>query len=62
MSSVNRTPGILVGMVEKGPRISEGASGLGSQRSIWLGPPQLKIIITRLAFALSAATAPSQGA
>ena len=27
-------------MVEKGPRTSAGASGLGSHISIWLGPPE----------------------
>src|SRR5690242_10933315 len=32
-------PGVRVAMVRYGPRISVEASGLGSQVSIWLGPP-----------------------
>ena len=35
-------PGTLVAMGLKGPRTSAGASGLGSQVSIWLGPPTQK--------------------
>ena len=38
--SENLTPGMVVWMVEKGPRTSAGASGLGSHISIWLGPPE----------------------
>ena len=35
------TPGIRVGMTLKGPRFWSGRSGLGSQVSIWLGPPAI---------------------
>ena len=41
--SLIRTPGVLVAIVPKLPRISAGASGLGSQVSSWLGPPHMKI-------------------
>src|SRR5262245_11704917 len=37
--STNRTPGTEVGLVANSPRISAGASGLGSNVSRWLGPP-----------------------
>src|SRR5579862_3239273 len=33
------TPGTVVGMALKLPRISDGASGLGSKVSSWLAPP-----------------------
>ena len=36
-------PGVRVAIVLKPPRISLGASGLGSQVSMWLGPPHWKI-------------------
>src|SRR5262245_31939671 len=39
-SSVNVRPGVLVSMVANGPRYSEGASGFGSNMSMWLGAPQ----------------------
>src|ERR1700677_1616835 len=43
-------------MVLNGPRISRAASGLGSQVSIWLGAPRLKIMMqARESFALSTA-------
>ena len=41
-----RTPGMEVGIDENGPRISLGASGLGSQVSSWLGPPDSQIRMT----------------
>ena len=37
---------VVIGL--NGPRISAGASGLGSNRSIWLGAPRLKIMMTEL--------------
>ena len=39
----NRTLGMRVAMVEKGPRYSTGARGLGSNKSRWLGPPPSQI-------------------
>ena len=39
INSVKCIPGVLVGIVPKGPRYSIGASGFGSKVSIWLGPP-----------------------
>ena len=42
------TPGSLVGMVANGPRISDGASGLTSQVSMWLGPPAIQSRMTAL--------------
>src|SRR5437660_1252179 len=42
-------PSILVLMALNSPRMLEDASGLGSQMSIWLGPPWRKQRITRLA-------------
>src|ERR1700749_3125125 len=42
-------PGILVGMGLKSPRMLAGGSGLGAQRSMWLGPPLGKIRIPELA-------------
>jgi hypothetical protein len=41
--SLIRRPGVRVAIVRKLPRISAGASGLGSQVSSWLGPPHMKI-------------------
>ena len=38
----------LVRIGLKGPRISRGAFGLGSQVSSWLGAPKLKIMIALL--------------
>ena len=49
MCSHRRTPGTLVAMERKAPRISAGASGLGSQVSIWLCPPEAKTIRTDFA-------------
>src|SRR5262245_47894973 len=49
-NSVNRTPGIRVAMVAKGPRYSTGAFGLGSNRSRWLGPPPSQTSKTDRAF------------
>src|SRR3954464_2268398 len=43
--SVSWISGLLVRIVLNGPRISRGASGFGSQVSIWLGAPRLKIIM-----------------
>ena len=40
--SLIRTPGVLVAIGLNSPRISSGASGLGSQVSSWLGPPHMK--------------------
>src|SRR5262245_14488750 len=34
-------PGIRVRITEKGPRFSGGRLGLGSQVSMWLGPPAI---------------------
>src|SRR3982750_4526319 len=42
-------PGTLVLMGLNSPRMLDGASGFGSQMSIWLGPPCRKTIITDLA-------------
>ena len=50
-------PGILVGMPLNSPRMLSGASGLGSQMSMWLGPPWRKIMMTD--FALPKPRAPS---
>ena len=36
------SPGVLVEMGLKGPRISLGALGLRSKVSSWLGPPHMK--------------------
>ena len=49
MCSPMWVPGILVGMALKSPRMLAGASGLGSQMSMWLGPPCRKTMITDLA-------------
>ena len=48
--SHTRTPGSLVGMLSNGPRISLGASGLGSHMSMWLGPPDNQKRMTFLLF------------
>ena len=40
------TPGSLVGITPKGPRFWSGRSGLGSQVSMWLGPPAIQSRIT----------------
>src|SRR5713101_946300 len=42
-------PGTLVLMGLNSPRILEGASGLGSQMSMWLGPPCRNSMMTDLA-------------
>src|SRR2546422_4301850 len=47
--SLNRTPSTLLLMALNSPRMLEGASGLGSQMSRWLGPPWRKQRITDLA-------------
>jgi hypothetical protein len=40
--------GTRVGRTPNSPRYSAGASGLGSHRSIWLGPPRIQRLITEL--------------
>src|SRR5436190_2445518 len=52
-SSLTWMPGTLVLLVENSPRTASPAFGLGSQRSMWLGPPQLKMRMTDLALAFS---------
>src|SRR5258708_29498705 len=48
--------GLFVLIVLNGPRISRAASGFGSQVSIWLGAPRLKIMMhARSSFDLSTA-------
>ena len=54
MCSLMCVPGILVLIGLNSPRMFAGASGLGSQISMWLGPPCRKIMITVLATAESA--------
>ena len=39
-SSEKRTPGTAVAIVLNSPRMSSGASGLGSKVSSWEGPPE----------------------
>jgi hypothetical protein len=41
INSLICVPGTLVGMGRNSPRISEGASGLRSNMSMWLGPPSI---------------------
>ncbi len=41
--SLIEIPGTFVAMRRNGPRMSSGASGLGSHVSSWLGPPHIKI-------------------
>ncbi len=54
--SVSWMSGQFVRMVLNGPRISRGASGFGSQVSIWLGAPRLKIMMhARSSFDVSTA-------
>src|SRR4051794_2271472 len=43
--SVSWISGLFVLMTLKGPRTSRAASGFGSQVSIWLGAPRLKIMM-----------------
>src|SRR5438105_1410439 len=50
-SSEISIPGTLVLIGLNSPRTSAGASGFMSQRSMWLGAPQLKIRMTDFAFA-----------
>ena len=50
--SVTSRPGVLVGIVLNSPRISAGASGFGSNVSMWLGPPNWNSMMTLLAVAL----------
>ena len=45
MCSPMCVPGVAVGMVLNVPRVSLGPSGLGSQVSRWLIPPQAKRMI-----------------
>ena len=49
---MTRSPGVFVGIVLNSPRISAGASGLGSNVSRWLGPPNWKSMMTLFAVAL----------
>src|SRR5579864_2910507 len=49
MVSLNWMPDTLVLMGLNSPRTLDGASGLGSQMSMWLGPPWRKTRITDLA-------------
>src|SRR5450755_3202967 len=49
MVSLKFVPGIFVLMGLNSPRILSGASGLGSQISMWLGPPCRKTMITDFA-------------
>src|ERR1700688_3273080 len=46
MVSLMFVPGILVLMGLNSPRMLSGASGLGSQISMWLGPPRRHTMIT----------------
>ena len=46
--SQTRMPGTRVAIDRYGPRISAGASGLGSHMSIWLGPPESQNRMTAL--------------
>ena len=57
MCSPMLVPGILVLMGLNSPRMLAGASGLGSQMSMWLGPPCRKIMMTF--FALPKPRAPA---
>src|SRR5438876_7241515 len=43
-------PETFVGMALNSPRISWGASGLGSNVSIWLGPPPIQRRMTDVSF------------
>src|SRR5207302_1336207 len=47
--SLRVTPGTLVAIGRDGPRTSAGASGLGSNESIWAVPPLVQNRITDLA-------------
>ena len=49
MCSPMCVPGVAVGMVLNVPRVSLGPSGLGSQVSRWLIPPQANSIMQDLA-------------
>src|SRR6266853_3600601 len=49
MTSLSQIPGTLERSVLNSPRTFDGASGLGSQMSMWLGPPCRKIRMTDLA-------------
>src|SRR5258706_417554 len=49
MVSLTWMPSTLVLIGLNSPRMLEGASGLGSQMSMWLGPPWRKSMITDLA-------------
>src|SRR5262249_14244395 len=50
ISSLTRSPGVRVAMVPKPPRISAGASGLGSNVSCCGGPPTRPETMTAFAF------------
>src|SRR6266436_3382761 len=49
MVSLMCVPGILVLIGFNSPRMLAGASGFGSQMSIWLGPPCRKTMMTDFA-------------
>src|SRR5208283_1328487 len=50
ITSLNWMPSTLVLMGLNSPRMLEGASGLGSQMSMWLGPPWRNSRMTDLAW------------
>ena len=54
MCSLMCVPGILVLMGLNSPRMLAGASGFGSQMSMWLGPPCRNTMITDFALAEAA--------
>src|SRR5438876_7888920 len=49
MTSLNQIPGTFERSVLNSPRTFDGASGLRSQMSMWLGPPCRKIRMTDFA-------------
>ena len=52
-------PGTLVWMGLKGPRTSSDASGFGSHKSMWLGAPPLKIMMTDFALPVRSGPMPA---
>ena len=60
-SSEKYTPGCRVEIGAKGPRYCDGASGLGSKVSIWLGAPHSQTKMTDFARAGFAPSASSDG-
>src|SRR5438034_8688449 len=50
MTSLSQIPGTFERSVLNSPRTFEGASGFGSQMSMWLGPPCRKMKMTLLAW------------